>query len=1446
MQESVSSTSLADPDGSSSVHATTSDDAASSASGGYIVKGNVYQGTPANQWRHASLQQLMLQHQQLQQQQQQQHSRRTSEALEAADGGFGPESTPVSATLPVSGRVKLLQESLSRLKRRPLLTSPTASSVGTARGFESLPVLGAEFADSEDSPSSLPGTFDEALQRHAGEGSGKSLAITCMEADGKTGRTLTYAKLYSSSRRLAYYLLNKVGHKGSSSLKPGDRAALLLPASDVCTLATAFAACQLAGVVPVPVEPPPTATAETGQMLAALEARAVLTSESFYRQLKTQSQHEPPSYPGWPSGLHWILADAQGLTKPAKDWRPPQSGQQSQQQPLAYAECGPARDGSARAVCISRVALLSHGKALCSALGYGKGDTAVCLLDPRRDVGLWHGLVASMLAGLHVYFVPYSLMKSDSLAWLRLVAKQRVAYAWAKSRDLYWSLLAGKDESSTSGMSLASLRCLLVADSINPWSLTSCDSFLTCFRSRGLSPNCLVTCAYSPESLTVSLRRPGYSVGRGVVSMHGLSYGLVQVDSDSSYTSLTLQDCGHLLPQSAVAVVRLGRQGATESRPQLCRVDEVGEICVCSRYSAARYAGNDSPNERVFNCRPVSATGDEIDSAGSGTDGAFVRTGLIGFLGPPTSGGLLFVCGTIATQLCVAKRRHSAEDIIATVLAVEPLKFVYRGRIAVFAQPLLGDDRIVVVAEQRPDASDSRCHTWACHVLQAMESIHQLSVYCLALVPANSLPRGPHGSVETVTVRDLYSAGRLRPCRVLMCPQAAVADQLQLLIDDANNPTSDIDNNSDDSKSVESIEPSVSDRSSTSSSSAGPTLPCLTLTDALRWRASREPDTRLLSVCTDASSASDTDGDSSADTVDIVASCSVGEPLTAQGLLKRADRVASLIRTGLQLTAQQQALVSPIVAVAAAPGPDLLAGLFGAMLAGCVPAVMRPPAPAPSSLSAFARLVRAADCVGVVSSQPVAKLLKAKSSQPNLRPPLPPLLELDKAKKVAEKAAASDSGDPNSKLASQTDPESAAYLDLCGAGSPQDDSLQTPGSSAPIGVRVTHRAAMAACQCLQTRCDLQLGRDLPACVDLYSGGMAFIVACLASVACGHHTLLMPAGALSLEPSASGAAGFLQMLAQRSVRDALCGYELLDRCCARLQPESVKQKHSLANLRSLIVLGTDRPRAELLAKFGRLLVPLGLSPTALRCSFGCRVNPCLTLPATDVDADSAAIYADARALRQDRLVSVDSDSPNAVALLQAGQPAPDARISLATPSVRGGDVGEILVRSRGNVEPLTAATAAAGLSARTGYLGVIRQVDSGPAPALFVIGAVADCLTGLSGCCSTGGGTSLRYYPADLEATVVRCHPAIVDCAVFACDSLLAVVMELSCRESDALDAVPQATTALLRDHQLVASVLIVCDPGAIPANGRGEKLRSVLRDRFLSDRLDPVYVAYNL
>ncbi len=83
-------------------------------------------------------------------------------------------------------------------------------------------------------------------------------------------------------------------------------------------------------------------------------------------------------------------------------------------------------------------------------------------------------------------------------------------------------------------------------------------------------------------------------------------------------------------------------------------------------------------------------------------------------------------------------------------------------------------------------------------------------------------------------------------------------------------------------------------------------------------------------------------------------------------------------------------------------------------------------------------------------------------------------------------------------------------------------------------------------------------------------------------------------------------------------------------------------------------------------------------------------------------------------------------------------------------------------------------------------------------------------------------------------------------AVFTWTNLLVVVAELCGSEQDALDLVPLVTNVVLEEHHLIVGVVVIVDPGVIPINSRGEKQRMHLRDSFLADQLDPIYVAYNM
>lgn len=118
-----------------------------------------------------------------------------------------------------------------------------------------------------------------------------------------------------------------------------------------------------------------------------------------------------------------------------------------------------------------------------------------------------------------------------------------------------------------------------------------------------------------------------------------------------------------------------------------------------------------------------------------------------------------------------------------------------------FSVSVLHDERIVVVAEQRPDASEEDSFQWmsrvlqvhnhstqhksvneshlsdsCCGLFQAIDSIHHVGVYCLALVPANTLPKAPLGGIHISETKQRFLEGALHPCNVLMCPHTCVTN----------------------------------------------------------------------------------------------------------------------------------------------------------------------------------------------------------------------------------------------------------------------------------------------------------------------------------------------------------------------------------------------------------------------------------------------------------------------------------------------------------------------------------------------------------------------------------------------------------------------------------------------------------------------------------------------
>lgn len=155
-------------------------------------------------------------------------------------------------------------------------------------------------------------------------------------------------------------------------------------------------------------------------------------------------------------------------------------------------------------VSVTREQMLSHCQILNVSCQYVEGEYIVSVLDYKREFGLWHGIQSAIFNGMHTIYVPYSVMKINPAIWLSTISKYKASVALVKSRDMHWGLMAQRDHKE---INLSSLRMLLVADGANPWSLSSCDTFLDIFQTKGLRAETICPTAGSSETLTLSIRR---------------------------------------------------------------------------------------------------------------------------------------------------------------------------------------------------------------------------------------------------------------------------------------------------------------------------------------------------------------------------------------------------------------------------------------------------------------------------------------------------------------------------------------------------------------------------------------------------------------------------------------------------------------------------------------------------------------------------------------------------------------------------------------------------------------------------------------------------------------------------------------------------------------------------------------------------------------------------
>jgi len=632
----------------------------------------------------------------------------------------------------------------------------------------------------------------------------------------------------------------------------------------------------------------------------------------------------------------------------------------------------------------------------------------------------------------------------------------------------------------------------------------------------------------------------------------------------------------------------------------------------------------------IFKATPLADTleGDTPATLKDGTvvGSSFVRTGLLGFMGP---GSLVFICGSRDGLMQVSGRKHNTDDLIATVLAVEPMKFVYRGRIAIFSIRVLRDERICVIAEQRPDCAEEESFQWMSRVLQAVDSIHSVGIYCLALVPPNQLPKTPLGGIHLAEVKRRFLEGSLHPANVLMCPHTCVTNlpkprEAHPRVGPASVMVGNIvQGNRLAVAQGRELPPAGTEDDPSMNDLSDFGRKYQYLSEILKWRATSTPEHDLFTL--------------------INRHGNIVSSLTCAGLYKRAERVACfLLEKGLLNTGDYVALIYP-------PGIDLIIAFYGCLFLGVVPVTVRPPHPGnlTTTLPTVKMIVDVSKAVLILSTGPVIKLLKSK--------------EAANVVELKSWVPTFDTDDlPKKKLTSiyrAPTPEMIAYLDF---------SVSTTGMLA--GMKMSHAAASSICRSMKLACELYPSRHVALCLDPYCG-LGFVLWVLNSIYSGHHSFLMPPSEVEQNPAV-----WLSIVSQNKVRDTFISYGVMELCNKGLSSPTAVQNLkgkgiNLSCVRTCVAVAEERPRVNLTTSFSKLFSTLGLSPRAVSTSFGCRVNVGLCLQGAS-SPDPTTVYVDMRALRNDRVTLVERGAPHSLPLIESGKLLPGVKVVIANPETKG--------------------------------------------------------------------------------------------------------------------------------------------------------------------------------